>query len=117
MLKSVEALAPVKILSKTFQSEDVDIIASTSLIERAKKQLRRIEKKDFYELPTVKRFLDKVTETEDSRYTFQDVLIKNFEAAKESVNQMKNEWVELISNAIHNRLEGVPLPFHQSMLR
>ena len=87
-------------LSKTFQLEDVDIVATSELIG----QLRRIEEKDFFQLPTVKRFLDNVVETE-GRFTFQDVTLKDSENAKEQVKKIKNEWVRVIGNAIEARLE------------
>ena len=67
---ALEVLSPAKILSKTFQNEDVDPVATVSLLNQVKQQLRRIERKDFEQLPTVKRFLDRVTE-EDGSYPLE----------------------------------------------
>ena len=39
---AIEILAPAKILSKTFQSEEVHLISSASLHKQAKKGLERI---------------------------------------------------------------------------
>ena len=50
---AIELLAPAKILSKTFQSEDVDLVPAKSLHNQAKKGLKRIRKREFEELPTV----------------------------------------------------------------
>ena len=49
---SVEVLAPAGILSKAFQSEDIDVVATDSLLSQCKLQLQRIEQKPFEELPT-----------------------------------------------------------------
>ena len=51
---SIKVLTPAKILSKTFQSEDVDSVETESLINRTKQNMRRIQKKEFEQLPTVK---------------------------------------------------------------
>ena len=102
---SIETLSPAKLLSKTFQSEDVDAVTTSSLLEQTRQQLARIERKDFFELPTVKRFLDKVKKDDnDDQYYFQDVILKDFVNAKESVSRKKNDWVTLISEALETRL-------------
>ena len=51
---SIEVLTPAKILSKTFQSEDVDSVETESLINQIKQNMGRIQKKEFEQLPTVK---------------------------------------------------------------
>ena len=53
---SIEVLTPGKILSKTFQSEDVDSVETESLLNRTKQNMHRIQKKEFEQLPTIKRF-------------------------------------------------------------
>ena len=40
---SVEVLAPAGILSKAFQSEDIDVVTTDSLLSQCKLQLQRIE--------------------------------------------------------------------------
>ena len=102
---ALEVLSPAKILSKTFQNEDVDPVATVSLLNQVKQQLRRIERKDFEQLPTVKRFLDRVTE-EDGSYVFHDVKLKQFQQGKETGRRYKDEWVQLITEAIEKRLES-----------
>ena len=93
-------------LSKTFQSEDVEAVSTASLFEQSRQQLSQIGRKDYFKLPTVKRFLNKVKKGNDDLYYFQDVIIKDFENAKDSVRQMKNEWVTVISEAIDARLKS-----------
>ena len=56
---SVEVLALAGILSKTFQSEDINVVTTDSLLSQCKLQLQRTERKPFEELPTVRRFLEK----------------------------------------------------------
>ena len=53
---SIEVLSSAKLLSKTFQSEDVDTVSTASLFEQSRQQLSQIGRKDYFELPTVKRF-------------------------------------------------------------
>ena len=101
---SIELLAPAIRLSKTFQSEDVDFVSVSMLLDQSKKQMTRLKQKDFKELPTVKRFLDNVIH-DSGRYLFQDVPLKQFEIAKESVAKQKDAWLNLMSEAISMRLE------------
>ena len=56
---SVEVLALAGILSKAFQSENIDVVTTDSLLSQCKLQLQRIEQKPFEGLPTVHRFLVK----------------------------------------------------------
>ena len=52
---SVEVLVLAGILSKAFQSEDIDVVTTDSLLSQCKLQLQRTERKPFEELPTVRR--------------------------------------------------------------
>lgn len=76
-------------LSLAFQDEDIDTVSSLSRLETAKKQFIRIEKKEFEDLPTVSRFLDKVEESNEA-FSYQNVVLKSFENAKESARKLKN---------------------------
>ena len=51
---SVEILAPAKILSKPFQSEDIDVVQVENVLKGCKTQLSRVQCKLFDQLPTVK---------------------------------------------------------------
>ena len=57
-------------------------------------------------MPTVKRFLNKVKKGDDDLYYFQDVIIKDFENAKDDASRKKNEWVTVISEAVDARLKS-----------
>ena len=81
-------------------------MSTPSLFEQSRQQLSRIGRMDYFELPTFKRFLNKVKKGNDDLYYFQDVIIKDFENAKDSVSQMKNEWVTIISEAVDARLKS-----------
>ena len=98
---SIKVLTPAKILSKTFQSEDVDSVETESLINRTKQNMRRIQKKEFEQLPTVKRFFKRVEE-KDRKHTFHDVTITHFEQSTETAKNTKESWVTLISDAIES---------------
>ena len=103
---SIEVLSWAKLLSKTFQSEDVDTVSTASLFEHSRQQLPQIGHKDYFGLPTVKRFLNKIKKGNDNLYYFQDVIIKDFKNAKDSVSWLKNEWVMVISEAVNARLKS-----------
>ena len=83
---ATEVLTPAKILSKTFQSEDVDSVETEGLIKQTKQSLSRIQRKEFDQLPTVKSFFERVKE-EDGKHTFQDVVLTRFEQSKESAKK------------------------------
>ena len=69
---SLEVLQPTKLLSKTFQNENEDMIDVVTYISQMIKQLKRIEKKDFGSLPTVHCSLNNV-KGEEEKHLFQDV--------------------------------------------
>ena len=73
----IEVLSSAKLLSKTFQSEDGDIVSTASLSEQSRQQLLRIRRKDYFELPTVKRLLNKIKKGAMKTYTiFKMSLLK-----------------------------------------
>lgn len=100
----IELLSPAKALSLAFQEDEIDIVATVSRIETAKRQLERLERKDVEDLPTVKRFLDKVEER-GREYLYHNVTLPNFQAAKESARRSKNVLLGRIKEAMQTRLE------------
>ena len=100
----IELLSPAKALSLAFQEDEIDIIATISCIETAKQQLERLERKDVEDLPTVKRFLEKVQEC-DGQYCYQNVTLSSFEVARQSARQSKNMLLGHIKEAMQTRLE------------
>ena len=82
---ATEVLTPAKILSKTFQNEDVDAAGTEGLIKQTKQSLNRTQRKEFDQLPTVKSFFERVKE--DGKHTFQDVVLTRFEQSKESAKK------------------------------
>ncbi|CAB4031533.1 zinc finger 862-like [Paramuricea clavata] len=100
----IEILSPGKVLSLAFQDEDIDTVSSLLRLETAKKQFMRIEKKEFEDLPTVSRFLDKVEESNEA-FSYQNVVLKSFENAKESARKLKNVLLAKVKQAVEARLE------------
>ena len=100
----VEILSPTKSLSLAFQSEDIDPVDSISQLEKAKRQLHRLERKDYEDLPTVKRFLDKVVLV-SGKYEYQNVLLHEFATAKDFAQRVKNELLQRIKVSLESRLE------------
>ena len=49
----LEILTPAKLLSKSYQSEEIDVVASIDLIKKVKSQLSHLENRTFENLPTV----------------------------------------------------------------
>ena len=67
-----------KIVAKTFQNKNVDMVDVVTYISQTKKkQLERIERKDFESLPTICRFLNDMKE-EEEKHLFQDIKLKRF---------------------------------------
>nr|XP_047135399.1 E3 SUMO-protein ligase KIAA1586-like [Hydra vulgaris] len=100
----IEILAPAKMLSKCFQSDEIDVLASSGFVQQAESNLNHIQKTKFINLPTVKRFLAKVTEKEGKFY-FQGVALNDFVNAKHLVKKSKSIHIELVTNSIIERLE------------
>ena len=106
----IEILSPAKMLSLAFQDNEIDTVSSIQRLETAKKQLERLEKKNFEDLPTVKRFLDKVEER-DGQFYYQNVALPNFSAAKESAKVTKRNLLGRITEAMQTRLEAAENKF------
>ena len=101
----IEILSPAKVLSLAFQDEDMDTVSSLSRLETAKKQFMHIEKKEFEDLPTVSRFLDKVEESNEA-FSYQNVVLKSFENAKESARKLKNVLLAKVKQAVEEVAEN-----------
>lgn len=100
----VEILSPAKFLSLAFQDEKIDIVSSVSRVENAYSQLKRIEKKEMEELPTVKRFLQKVEKVGDN-FFLEDVILNGFQEAKKTVSASKELLLNAIKDAMETRLD------------
>lgn len=100
----IELLSPAKVLSLAFQGEEIDTVASISHIETAKKQLQHLKRKNFEDLPTVKRFLEKVKEAEGT-FSYQNITLLSFENAKGAARDAKNSLLGRIKTAMQSRLE------------
>ena len=61
-------------MSLAFQKAEIDIVSTISHIEKSKRQLERILKKPFEELPTVKRLLSKI-DMVGGDYRYQNVVL------------------------------------------
>lgn len=101
----VEILSPAKVLSLAFQDNNIDTVSSIQRLETAKKQLARLERKNLEDLPTVKRFLDKV-EKRDGKFFYQNVALPNFNDAQESAKVSKRVLLGKIKEAMHTRMEA-----------
>ena len=101
----VEILSLAKVLSFAFQDNDIDTVSSIQRLETAKKQLACLERKNFEDLPTVKRFLDKVEER-DGKFFYQYVVLPNFNDAMESAKVSKRMLLGKIKEVMQTRMEA-----------
>ena len=79
------------------------------LISQTKKNLARIQSKEFEKLPTVKHFLEQVKAV-DRKYVFQDVVLTCFEQGRGTAKNAKDVWNKLISEAVQSWLENDSSP-------
>ena len=101
----LEILSPAKILSKGFRNDQIGVVKAVNLLKQGKKQFERIDKKEYYQLPSVKRFVNKVESSDDGTTTFQGIQIKDYENALGFLENSKNEITEMITDAISIRVE------------
>ena len=101
----IELLSPARILSLAFQSEEVDIVNTSTNIEKTKRMLEKLHNTPIFELPKVKSFFDQVKEDEDGKRVFQGVKLTHYTNAVESIGELKDALSSLIKNAIQERLE------------
>ena len=79
----IKVLAPAKCLSKSFQAEDIDVIADIENVQKTKCQLNRISRKELKELLTIKRLLQKRMESTSFKTKVKDVLVERVKNAIE----------------------------------
>ena len=100
-----EVLSPAKLLSKNFQSEDIDSVEAQALVSQTKQNLARIQSKEFDKLPIVEYFLEQV-KVVDRKYVSQDVVLTSFEQGTDTAKNTKDVLVELVSEAVQSRLKN-----------
>ena len=88
---------------------DTDIVSVVAAIEKTKKQILKLGDRSFNELPTVKRFLDKI-ELINRHYKCENVEVRNFDAAKAHTSSIKAQLLGLIRDQILLRLEANEIP-------
>ena len=92
-------------MSNAVQSEDVESMEAQVLISQTKKNLARIQSKEFEKLPMVKHFLEQVKAI-DGKYVFQDVVLSRFDQGRDTAKNAKDVWVKLISEEVQSWLEN-----------
>lgn len=97
----IDLLQPAATLSLAFQSDDVDVVAVSSAINTAKKQLDHIQEKEVHQLKTLKHYMDKVEKEE-----YQGVKLLGFTDATKHLNENAKLYVDLLKNAMEDRLGG-----------
>ena len=83
-------------------------------IAKSKKQMERLGGKDFEDLVTVKRFLDKI-EINDGHHLYKDVVLHHFVAAKGHTSAIKGQMLGLICDQFLVRLEANEIPVLKSV--
>ena len=78
-----------KIVAKTFQNKNVDMVDVVTYISQTKKQLERIEREE--SLATISHFLNNVKE-EEEKHLLPDNTLKGFNSAKTIISSKKNLW-------------------------
>ena len=109
----IEILSPAKLMSLAFQKAEIDNVSTISHIEKSKRQLERLLKKPFEELPTVKRLLSKI-DMVGGDYCYQNVVLHNYESAKDHTATAKNQLLGLVRDALWARLESAENPILKS---
>ena len=79
------------------------------LISQTKKNLARIQSKEFEKLPRVKHFREQVKAIA-GKYVFQDVVLSRFEQGRDTAKNAKDVWVKLTSEEVQSRLENDSSP-------
>ena len=94
----IELLGPAKASSLRFQGDEINIVSSVLHIQTAKRQLERLQWKDLQDLPTIKRFLERVQEN-DGQFQYQNVTMASFTAGDDCVAEFYDHFKEPLSKA------------------
>ena len=79
----LDVLTPVEFLSVSFQKSFADPVSVVNALTKPFNKLQRLKDR---ECPTIKFFLDKLEENEDSEVTNQNIQLKDVQGAVESVD-------------------------------
>ena len=101
ILLLLDVLQPAVILSLAFQTKEADVVKVSRSLKQTSSTLQRVRDKDVQNLPYVKDFIKKVSEQ-----TYQGITIRDYERQLEGLHVQKQEYVDLIQNAIDTRLGG-----------
>ena len=83
---------------------EVGVVSVAMCVERVKRQVNRLKNTEFRDLPTVKRFIEKVNE-EDGSFTIQGVKIEGYAEAVKNIENQKNFLLQIVIDSLSSRLE------------
>ena len=98
----VYSCQPSATLSPAFQEADIDAVAASPAVAKAKCQLTLLMEKEPEKIATVKHYLTKVQED-----TYRGLKIASFYCALDEVRKRASFYVERVRSAMEDHLEGV----------
>lgn len=100
-----DILKPVAILCKCFLADELCIVSTIEAILRTTESLKRLKATEFTILPSVKKVLDRILESEDT-YQYQSVEIVRYSEALEFLKNKYCDYIDLVLTCLKNRIKA-----------
>ena len=101
----IDMLEIPSILSRSFLADIIDPVYAFGCLSKAKERFDLFDSKEFDKLPHVKDVLRQITVNENDEQVYQNILLSNYEAAKQRISEKKVRLSEKVRTCITERLE------------
>ena len=102
----VDILSPLKKLSLVLQKEETDTVEAASSLQKAKRDLDRLCRRNVEEFPHIVALKSKLIGLgDDGKFTYQSIELKDFYRELEQLEIKKDRELELVMHAFVDRLE------------
>ena len=101
----IDMLEIPAILSRSFQADIIDPVYAFRCLSKAKERFNLFDSKEFDKLPHVKDLLCQITVNENDEHVYQNIVLINYEVAKQRILEKKASLSEKVRTCITMRLE------------
>ena len=95
----IDLLETPSILSRSFQDDKIDTVQAMRSLSKAKERLDIFDKRSFEKLH-VNDLLKRISVDGDGKYSYQNVILPDFENAKERISAKKNDLSRKVRECI-----------------
>eukprot|EP00731_Ephydatia_muelleri_P003766 Em0001g3766a len=100
-----DLLKPAAILCVALQNDEVSIIGAIEAFLKTKKAMEKVRDMAFEDLPTVKKVIGAIQQSDDGGVSYQGAQLTNFDGCITSLKKTKDQCVQAIEACLKDRLK------------